>query len=105
MVLFLKLETHPQIYLCVPSPIYLPLAKIRSDVVNEMLLPELIRYIAAKTDSKIISLFNELGGRTLSRPDLFLDRNRPIRWPNDGVHPNDAGYEVIAYTIAKELLK
>lgn len=33
-----------------------------------------------------------------------MDFSRPIKWPNDGVHPRDEGYTVIANTIFNRIV-
>ena len=100
---FKSLPEEPVIYLSIPPPIYLPFLNVRDDIIKTT-LPQLIVEIAKKNQVHVIDVFTALGGVQLSYPDLFLDPNREIKWPNDGCHPNDKGYMKIAQTVAKEII-
>lgn len=98
-----RLPTNPKIFVCIPPPIYAndSVWNISASIVNN-LLPKVIPEVAKITGSILIDNFQALGGHRLSRPELFYDVQLP---PNDGVHPNDKGYRVIAKHVHKSIMK
>lgn len=101
---FQALPTKPRIFLCIPPPLYFPFLDVQADIIANV-YPRLIVDIANKNGAKVIDLHSVLGGSALRFPELFLDPGQPIRWPNDGCHPNDLGYIEIARAVAKEILR
>jgi lysophospholipase L1-like esterase len=94
-----------QIYLFVPPPLYLPvISTMRPDIVNYV-LPSAIRRITELTNVQLIDIFKRMGGTKLSRPHLFINETKKLKPPNDGCHPNDRGYRVIALTASEAILK
>jgi lysophospholipase L1-like esterase len=67
-------------------------------------LPKIVIDIAINARVKILNIFNTLGGKNLTIPEAFLSPGKPIRWPNDGCHPNDYGYSLIAKKVAKDIV-
>ena len=100
---FKKLDRPPMIYICKPPPMYRAVYEIQPEIVNTK-LPAIIPLIANMTSTTVIDIFQWLGGSKLTKPHLFLNESKPLRWPNDGCHPNDAGYKAIARVIAKNIL-
>lgn len=93
-----------KIFICIPPPLYLAAAyNIQQHVVNNE-LPRLIPMIGQMTNSEVIDIFHAMGGKKLTKRHLFINDSLPIKWPNDGCHPNDLGYKVIARTVAKAIL-
>ena len=75
----------------IPPPLYIPEFDMRQDVINEKLEP-IIRRVANATgvpSHRVISIFDALGGKKLTKPDCFFDH----------CHPNDKGYQIMAQTI------
>lgn len=68
-------------------------------------LPTVIPKIAQASNSILVNAFEAMGGVQLRRPELFIDRTKPMEPPNDGCHPNDLGYEVLAETVAASFRK
>jgi acyl-CoA thioesterase I len=101
---FQDLPTKPTIFICIPPPLYLPFSDVQTDIIKHV-YPRVIVDIAKRNGAKVIDLHSVLGGRELRSPQLFLDPGKPIRWPNDGCHPNDLGYIEIARAVAKEILR
>mmetsp|Transcript_8873 Transcript_8873/g.13238 ORF Transcript_8873/g.13238 Transcript_8873/m.13238 type:complete len:199 (+) Transcript_8873:111-707(+) len=91
-------DVHPNliIFLSIPPPVYLgpqPINKIYSIAVNER-LPNIIKSISVETNCRLIDVFNALGGKNLTKPQCFTE---------DGIHPNDLGYNLIAETVAARM--
>ena len=101
---FRRLKSVKEIYILIPPPLYRPFARMRSDVINYK-LGEVIRKIAAKNNVKVINLFQRMGGIKFSKPYLFFTPRKPLKWPNDGCHPNDHGYRVIARSVYEAILR
>ena len=80
---FKSLACEPVIFICIPPPIYLPFMNIQLEIVNGV-LPKVIRKIAEKTGVRVIDLFDAMGGEKLNKQNLYLDKGKPIKWPNDG---------------------
>eukprot|EP00475_Leptophrys_vorax_P018018 TRINITY_DN2462_c0_g1_i1.p1 TRINITY_DN2462_c0_g1~~TRINITY_DN2462_c0_g1_i1.p1 ORF type:complete len:230 (+),score=61.22 TRINITY_DN2462_c0_g1_i1:34-723(+) len=90
------LSSRPQLHLVIPPPVYKDgsMGVIQS-VTNEQ-LPSLIDTISKDNDlNQVINVFEALGGMKLLHPEYF---------GSDGIHPNEAGYSVLAQTAA-EILK
>lgn len=86
---FTALPNHPKVYVCLPAPVYgAGNFAITNPPVKDEILP-LIRKVAADAKAPIIDVNAALS----ERPELFPDT----------VHPNAAGYKLLAETIAKAL--
>ena len=86
--IFKEMPTKPKIFLAVPPPVYSPFMDvafygINTDITNGK-LSKVITKIAHKTGAKVIDVFGEMGGKSLNKPDLFIDKSRPLIFPNDG---------------------
>ena len=101
--IFKQMNPTPKIYICIPPPLYRPFSKIRHDIVNQN-LGRVIEAIGKNNDVQVIDWFKKLGGASLTRPHLFLTPDRGFKWPNDGCHPNDTGYRVIARILCSTIL-
>jgi lysophospholipase L1-like esterase len=91
------LSSRPQLHLCTPPPIYKDGSMgVIQAVVNQQ-LPTLINTISKDNDlNQVINVFKALGGVDLLHPEYI---------GGDGIHPNDAGYKVLAetaYSIVKQ---
>jgi lysophospholipase L1-like esterase len=84
---FKSLDSHPEIYLCLPVPIF-PEGGVQSNVLMNEVLP-VIRKIADETGSTIIDLHTPFKGRR----DLFAD----------DLHPNVKGARLLTYLIAQAI--
>jgi lysophospholipase L1-like esterase len=97
------LPSRPVTFVMVSPPLYMARHEIQWDmqptVVNTQ-LPKVIRRVAAASGSVLIDVFEAMGGAALTRLELFVNKSRP-RDKNDGCHPNDAGYQVLAGTVAE----
>lgn len=86
---FLNLPTKPTVYVGLPLATgNNPCCSIRGDVIHDQQLP-LIKEVAMAKHVPIIDLNTD----TLNHPEYF----------GDGVHPNDAGYVVMAGLVKKGL--
>lgn len=127
---FKRIKNKPAIFICIPPPYYsdavvhfstisVPNPRnhsmsvrlkptaffgIQKEIVNYE-LPNAIAEISRRTNVRMIRVFDALGGAALTKPELLFRLKTPIKPPNDGCHPNDQGYAVIAQTIAAELIK
>jgi hypothetical protein len=84
------------------------------DVINND-LPRMITIISKRTGTILIDIFSILGGcynnnhetyhrnGCYDKEEAFINRSIPIQNPNDGIHPNDNGYIIIAKEIAKRI--
>jgi acyl-CoA thioesterase I len=97
---FIDLPSKPQVYVMVPPPIYkdnldipYPLIFIDSEDKINNLYPKVIPHMAAEKlnlpEDQVIDLFTPLGGKDLKYPFLY----------EDGLHPTDQGYRIIARTV------
>ena len=100
---FQNMNSHPDVYICIPPPLYREVFKMNMHVINYE-LPQLIPQIAKETSAKLIDVFNSMGGEKLTKKHLFINENIPLKWPNDGCHPNDLGYKIMAKTIAESII-
>lgn len=101
--IFKEMNPAPKIYICIPPPLYRPFSKIRHDIVNQN-LGRVIEAIGKRNDVQVVDWFQKLGGASLSRPHLFITPDKDLKWPNDGCHPNDTGYRVIARILCSTIL-
>lgn len=83
-------EANPRvkIYLCLPIPAYPENYGITDKVIHEEVIPELQK-LATEEKLKVIDLYEPMKGQSSNVPDK--------------VHPNDAGYRVMAAVLAKAL--
>jgi hypothetical protein len=99
------LPTHPAIFIMVSPPLYMRMAlktlmwDMQPTIVNSK-LPSVIAKVAQASNSVLVNVFEAMGGARLQRPELFIDKSKPMEPPNDGCHPNDLGYKVLADTVA-----
>ena len=101
--IFKEMNPTPKIYICIPPPLYRPFSKIRHDIVNQS-LGRVIEAIGKRNEVQVVDWFKHLGGAALSRPHLFMTHSKELKWPNDGCHPNDIGYRVIARILCSKIL-
>jgi acyl-CoA thioesterase I len=87
---FKNLESQPEIWVCLPAPVFEDRFGITASVVDEEVLPA-IRQMKKKEKVRLINLYRALQKKS----ELFPD----------GVHPNAEGAKIIAETIAKEIQK
>ncbi len=87
---FKNLESQPEIWICLPVPVYQDNYGITASVVDDEILPA-IRKAKRAEKVKMINLYKVL-------------RNQPAMF-TDGIHPNAAGAKVLAETIAKKIGK
>lgn len=86
---FSTLSSKPRIWICLPVPVYQDgQFGIRAGVVKDEILP-LLKGIAADTNTPLI--------------DLFTAMSEKAQYFPDGIHPNDAGYMLLAQAIAGTL--
>lgn len=90
-----------QVFLSIPPPIYLTpsVHYPHSNIANysfDMLvrLPRIIKSIGYEMKHHLIDVFNALGGKELTKRECITE---------DGIHPNDLGYNLIAETVAARL--
>lgn len=87
---FQGLSTKPTVYIALPVAAYANSYSIRGDVIREQELP-IIRQVG--NDKRVPVL--DLNTGTLNHPEYF----------GDGVHPNDAGYSVMANLVKQGLAR
>jgi lysophospholipase L1-like esterase len=101
-----KLDGDPTVFICIPTLILPRYAstKCNSTVIN-WIYPHLIPDIASKSNSKVIDLFTGMGGT--ANMDIWKvgDGETVTKFTNDGLHPNDKGYRIIADKVAQEIWK
>jgi lysophospholipase L1-like esterase len=90
-----NLPSKPAIYIMIPPPAYAQHWGISKHVVNEV-FPGLIPKINQENALPFppIDIFNAMGGASLSKSNLF----------GDGIHPNAAGYKILAATVYQALI-
>ncbi len=94
------MPSKPRLFIMIPPPFYVEgalKAGIENEkwkVINEV-LPGVVRKMCGQLGERcnVIDLFNPLGGKACSKPELFMD----------GLHPNDAGAKIIAETVYSDL--
>mmetsp|Transcript_115613 Transcript_115613/g.230458 ORF Transcript_115613/g.230458 Transcript_115613/m.230458 type:complete len:293 (+) Transcript_115613:24-902(+) len=97
---YLGMRSRPRVFLAVPPPLYRPHAYggMLQSVINAD-LPRLIPQIAAKLGLPTISVFEAFRERC---PNLhqnncaYMSSTTTLRSHDDGCHPNDVGYFLIA---------
>jgi acyl-CoA thioesterase-1 len=87
---FSTLPTHPAVYLALPLTAFNNTYTISGSTIKDQIIPAL-QQIA--TGRKIATI--DLNSPTAGHPEYFTD----------GVHPNDAGYEIVAQTMQNGLLR
>jgi len=87
---FQRLDSQPEIWICLPAPVFEDRFGITASVVDEEVLPA-IRQVKKKEKVKLINLYRALQ----KKPELFPD----------GVHPDAEGAKIIARTVAKKIQK
>lgn len=85
------LKTHPKIYVLVPPPIYSPYPYDMNATIINQIYPSLQRDLASVVGAEIIDVYSAL-------LDTGVDNTC------DGCHPNEAGNNIIAQTIADSIL-
>jgi acyl-CoA thioesterase I len=100
------LPTKPVIFVCVPPPYYAKesLFGIQGDIINKE-LPRIVPKIAKAAGTRLVNIFHFMGGDKMDKEELLFNKSKPIGWPNDGIHPNDDGYEVIANQVSASILE
>jgi hypothetical protein len=91
---YLMLASAPQIFLNLPPPAGTNGFSISGTVIEEEILP-LVEQVAATKNATVIDVFTAFGGHDFD-PALFGS-------PEDQVHPNGAGAQVIADTVFQAL--
>lgn len=87
---FKKLDSQPDIWICLPAPVFEDRFGITASVVDNEILP-IVRQVRRTEKVKMINLYRPL-------------KNKASMFP-DGIHPDAQGARVIAETIAKKLKK
>ena len=120
---FQSLQSHPAVFLCIPPPIYCPRKVIknkdnsndcwkhtdRANVVNNE-MPRIIADLAFKTGSILVDNFELLGGKKLTKPEMFYDLGNvneekwTNKYPSDGIHPNEHGNNLIGMNVAWKII-
>lgn len=86
---FSQLATHPAVYLALPPRAYANSYQISGTVIHDQILP-IIKQVAADKGVSVIDIDTPTAGH----PEYFPD----------GVHPNDAGYKILAQAMHDGLL-
>ena len=87
---FQQLESRPEVWICLPVPVFATRWGINEETVVKEIIP-LIREVAQATRVKLIDLYAPFAGK----PELVPDQ----------VHPNAAGATLIAETVKTALLQ
>ncbi|MCH2059027.1 MAG: GDSL-type esterase/lipase family protein [Verrucomicrobiales bacterium] len=85
---FRSLKSKPQVYVCLPVPVFKTRWGITDKIINENVIPA-TKAIAKQTGAKLIDLNTPLKGKAALVPD--------------SVHPNAGGARIMAETIAQIL--
>lgn len=78
---YTNLSSHPDVYLMTPPAAYANAMGINGQVVRNEIVPIVLR-VASRTGTPVVDVFSATNGREQDFPD--------------GVHPNAAGYRIIA---------
>lgn len=84
------IKTHPEIFLCLPAPVFKTKWGINDSTITTCVIP-IIKKIASKNNLPVIDLYNSL-------------LNQSVNFP-DNIHPNEKADKLIGEIIAKELKK
>jgi len=100
---YLGMRSRPRVFLAVPPPLYRPHAYggMLQSVINAD-LPRLIPQIAAELGLQTISVFEAFRQRcpNLHQNDCpYMSSTSVLRSHDDGCHPNDVGYFLIARNV------
>lgn len=87
---FRKLESKPDVWICLPVPVFATRWGINEATVTAEIIPQ-IKEVAEATGAKIIDLYTPFDGK----PELVPDK----------VHPNAAGATVIAETVKAAIVE
>jgi len=87
---FAGLSSKPKVYVCLPPPAFSGNFAIRGTVIKQEILPVLVQTVKDKQVTGI-DVFSALS----THRDVFPD----------GIHPNEAGDEILAKAVAAELMK
>ena len=79
-----KLRTHPKVLVCTPPAVFGSHLSDRGKYLDSEVIP-IVRQVARETAADIIDVRGAFDGK----PELFAD----------GLHPNDAGYALLATTV------
>ena len=77
--------------MCIPTPLYGDVHKMRMDIVNNV-MPDIFKEIQSEVklpDSQLVNLHRALGGESLTKPFWFIDKS----------HCTDEGYKAVAQAI------
>jgi len=88
---FKNLDSSPNVFLSQPPPLYPGSMSFlfNATLINEVYSP-LFAELANDNAVELIDVFGAMGGMDLSHPEWFLD---------DGTHPTEVGYTIIAETV------
>ena len=118
---FQSISSHPAIFLCIPPPIYCPREakdkktndcwkySDRANVVNNE-LPRIIADISFHTGTILVDNFELLGGKKLTKPEMFFESENveeekwTNKYPFDGIHPNEQGNNLIGMNVAWKII-
>ena len=109
-----KIQSHPFVFVCAPPPMYFSRIYVDADLANNR-LQAAVADVAHRTGAFFVDLFECLGGARLERPDAFfapgsssdqqkLMKQKSIKAPYDGIHPNAVGNALIADALAAEIV-
>lgn len=87
---FKALDSQPDIWICLPAPVFEDRFGITASVVDAEVLPA-IRQVKKKENVKMINLYRALQ----DKPELFPD----------GIHPDAQGATIIAESVFKKIQK
>jgi alpha-L-fucosidase 2 len=87
---FKTMPSPPDLLLCLPSKAYAQNSDIRDTVIVSGIIP-CIQKVASENKIQVVDLHTALS----NKKELFPD----------GIHPNEAGYRIIAEEVAKEVVR
>ena len=99
---FMNMTSKPDIFVTIPPPLYMDgYVPGSRDIYNQRIsleIPKMAKECGVP-DDQIIDLFNNMGGKDMTMPQLYCDK----RWC-DGFHPVDAGQDIMAREIMKVMM-